>query len=144
MDQTTLSRLDYEIDAKMLANYVYNVGLDDCNPPVEIVTAGASLTNYRLMEVVQDVEASNKRDLISRGNEWVRNYKNPTWRATATYWDGNGPTWGSFDVGDSIKLESNIGFATFANKAMRVTAIDMSLAPPEIDFWSVTLDSVVS
>lgn len=143
LDQLTMSNLSYEIDASTLANYIYNVGLDDCNPPVEIVTNSTSLNQYGLMESVQDIEASYKRDLLAHGREYLRNYKQPTWRATAKYWDGNGPAWGSFDVGDIISLSSNVGFGTFT-KDMRVTAIDISLAPPNVDFWSVTLDSVVA
>lgn len=143
LDQSKMSTLDYDIDATYLANYVYTQGTDDCNPPTEILTDATSLSNYGLWERVEDLQTTRKGDLRSHGREVIRNYKNPRWQASAKYWADNGPALGTFDVGDTITLASNVGFANFS-RAMRVITIQVDISPPNVDFWTVTMDSVTS
>lgn len=142
LDEQDLATLDYTVDATYLGNYVVNSGLDDCNPPVYIATDSTSLADYGLWEMSEDVESANKRDLRAHGNEVIRNYKEPRWIATAKMWADHGPAWGAFDIGDSITLASDVGFSNFS-RSMRVLSIQLDLSGPEVDFWTITMDSVV-
>lgn len=142
IDQSQISRMTYEINGSTLANLIYNSGTDDCNPPVEITEDTTSQTTYGLMEAVQQLDQSKKRDLIKHGDRFIRNYKNPSWTAEVTYFENNGPALGAFDVGDRIALSDSTGFSTFS-KTMRCMSIQADVTLPDTTFVTATLDSVV-
>lgn len=141
--QNKLSSLEYTQDSTDMGNYIYSVGTDDCNPPMEIITNPTSIGEYGLSERVEEFETHSLRDLKAYGNEKLRNYHRPIGQATARYWVNNGPAFGVFDVGDIITLAGNLGYSNFS-RSMRVQAITIDMSPPAVDFWSVDLSSVVS
>jgi hypothetical protein len=92
--------------------------------------------------IVETDDFDGLKDLNSIAREYLRNYKDPRDLAHAVYSENNGPAWGDFTLGDIIMLESNQGFATFS-KEMRVLGVQCEMNVDAINFFDVTLDSVV-
>lgn len=144
LNQTNLFSLTYEVDASELSNYVTYVGPGDCNPPDVLVEDATSQSSFGLMEeVVESDDTGGIADLTAHAREYLRNFKNPRYQAEATYYEGKGPAWGSFVLGDSVTLASNKGYATFS-RPMRVIGVEVELNKSKANFFRVTLDSVVS
>lgn len=143
LGQGVASRFSFEVDAQDMANYVITRESDDCNPREYITSNTGSLTNRKRSERVDEIDTGALRDLRSHGNEVLNNFMHPTWHGDLMYYAGNGPDFGSYDVGDIVQVTSFVdGYGTF-DESMRIISIHAELSPPSVRWWNVELDSVV-
>lgn len=144
LTQTSMATLNYDLDAKDVASRVITVGQGDCNPAVDDRSDATALTNFGLLMAVEGVDVDKAVDVRSHGKETLRQLKVARWQMDVTYEESIGPAWGAFDVGDTIAVTSNRGYATFTNQPMRVIERSHTLAPDNIMVTKLKLDSVVT
>jgi hypothetical protein len=143
LTEDNLFNLQYEWNASELANWVKYIGPGDCNPPDVLVQSSPSQTTYgQLEQVVETDEFDGYRDLNSHAREYLRQYKNPRYIAHAVYYENKGPAWGDFVIGDIVKVNTNWGFADF-NRDMRVLGLQAELTVDAVNFFDLTLDTVI-
>lgn len=143
IDENDWKSLNYTIEGRSLVNWAQFLGPGDCNPIDWLEEDATSQSNNGLLEEAVEVELNSLRDVKAAAREYIRNYKNPMWQAQVEWWEGKGPTFGSFDIGDVITLESNKGYATFS-KSMHVIGYEVQGFQTDAVFYSADLDSVVS
>lgn len=135
--------LDYDIDASDTVTRMTTIGSGDCNPPDDDRTSINSIQNFGLLQDVLEVQFSDLAQVQAHGKEEIRNRNSARWQATVEFAEARGPAWGSFDIGDTVKVIANKGFASFSQD-MRVLEMNVSLQPGiRESFTTVTLDSVI-
>lgn len=143
LNPDNLINLTYEYDGTDLSNWITYIGPGDCNPPDVLVEDETSQNDFGLLEAaVESDEFDGLGDLRSHAREYLRNYKNPRYQAEATYYEDSGPAWGDFVLGDIVSVVSDQGYASFT-RDMRVIGVEAEMNKDTVNFFRVTLDTVI-
>jgi hypothetical protein len=134
--------LSYDIDASEVANDIYAEGNSGCGMPEFESTAGASLTNFGVMQDVLQTDVDHLPSVMSLAREAIRQRKQARWTITAEFNDQAGPAWASFVVGDLVQVNVAKGFATI-NQKFRCISYEVHVNGPRNTFIRAVLDSVI-
>lgn len=136
--------LTYDYDAKAVANYVETEGPGQCSPSTYVRTDVGSQSLFGRMELYEQLDQGDQRDLQHHTNEILRVNRKARLTARVTYSDQHAPDWGSFDVGDIVRLVADRGY-TDLDQNMRVVEFECNIDAGAKDetFYVVTLDGAI-
>jgi len=143
LDQDNSQTLEYTIDASEVANRIWGVGTGECNPPSFEAHANTSIAEFGELHAVAEFDDLDHQPSVeAHTREELRIRKQARHQATVKIYEDD-LSWGTFDVGDIVTMSSNRGYV--ANSlSMRCLSFEVNVSPPDIVFYTVTLDSVVT
>lgn len=124
----------YGKSADGLITVVDGVGEGECAPPR--VTVSANLATYGRLEATPvDVDSEESGEVTTAATELLTANKVPAWRADVAYYDGDGPSFTAYDIGDTVRLVPNDGLANSFD--LRVVERELAVEPTQAGLISV-------